>query len=539
MNAKRTRKPTTIDLDAPAPACAYSPQQQREAIADAHQYSVSLSADSIRGRMDSLKAGNWPNGGVCYGYDREYTDPRTGEKHRLPRTGPVVKAQGWTLRLVRNKEEAAIVRYIFEEFLNKDTSLADIARTLSVPTPSGKGSWTRQTVRYILDNRTYMGYSYIGANKRNYDDKDFFNRAEHQEVPGAVEAIISEEDWQRAQDKLAENADKKTLCHAAKAGALKGLLYCGHCGYSLAKVSRVLKKTGERVVAYRCQSPNKHRPPSDKSSKYCICRRWGVREDEWLPRVVQALLEQLDAAELERSNPKPPDAKPTGLDAINEQLETLATDLKHGDVNLARATTQEEYDRIIAVIRQWEEQRTELERKKANLTVKGDLTQFNEWYHQIKGDLVTIARDQFQYVHADGSVETLWESYDPLPRRLRNEMYRRAGVYGPDNPDGIYTPERHPHPSWEADTGGLVLKESGSLLEGSRFRALLKKLGCRVTFKWKPKPVKGGESSKDYVVAEALLKINGAEYAWTDGNWRPRASSGPSRPSGARPRRPG
>ncbi len=38
--------------------------------AAAHQYSQSLSRDTIRGRLDMLERGEYPNGPIPYGYDR-------------------------------------------------------------------------------------------------------------------------------------------------------------------------------------------------------------------------------------------------------------------------------------------------------------------------------------------------------------------------------------------------------------------------------------------------------------------------------------
>jgi site-specific DNA recombinase len=176
--------------------------------ASAHQYSLSLSADSIHGRLDSLKAGNWVNGSVPFGYDRQYTDPKTGQTYRVPRLSPPVKGAKWTCRLVVNEAEAAIVRLIFDQFLITDTSMSDIARRLPQPGPSGKAGWTQVAVQYILRNRAYCGYSYIGAEK--HGDRDAHNEFGSAEVAGAHEAIVSEADWQAAQVKLDANAKNTT-----------------------------------------------------------------------------------------------------------------------------------------------------------------------------------------------------------------------------------------------------------------------------------------------------------------------------------------
>jgi DNA invertase Pin-like site-specific DNA recombinase len=509
----------------------------------AHQYAVSLGADSVRGRLDSLKAGNWPNGSCPYGYNREYTDPRTGQQHVSPRTRSPVKGKGWTCRLVVNDKERPVVRMIFDLWVNTDTSMAEIARRLPGPSPSGQPVWGEMAVQYLLRNKAYCGYSYVGAEKHTY--RDTFNPMPYAEVAGAHEAIVSEEDWRAAQKKLDDNAEKKTRCHPAKAGALSGILICGHCGYSLGKVPRESKKTGERTVVYRCASPVKNRAPRDKSSPRCVCHQWSVREEDWLEVVSRALREQLDAIKEEQNSPKPPDGKPTGLDALNEQIADLSQKLERAGVNLALAEFPADHRRISEAIRQWEEERAEAEQRKARMTVAdGAVTQFNAWYESIKDDLVPVARDRYEKVHADGTVDILFEDHCPLPRSLRNEYYRRCGAYGPDNPGGIIgdvPAENRADESVALPDGESIRLKHGFYPESSRYRSLLKQLGCSVTFTFKRKTVKGGESAKDWEVASAILKINGNEASifplTVEGGPAPRRAA-PRHPLGDDQRRP-
>ena len=72
----------------------------------------------------------------CYGYD--------------------VGADG---ALVVNPNEANIVRWIFDRYLSGD-SLDKIAaglKTQSVPSPTGKPKWSRETINKLISNEKYTG----------------------------------------------------------------------------------------------------------------------------------------------------------------------------------------------------------------------------------------------------------------------------------------------------------------------------------------------------------------------------------------------
>ena len=72
----------------------------------------------------------------CYGYD--------------------VGADG---KLVVDSDEAAIVHWIFESYLNGD-SLGKIATGLeerSIPSPTGKPRWSREALNKLLSNEKYTG----------------------------------------------------------------------------------------------------------------------------------------------------------------------------------------------------------------------------------------------------------------------------------------------------------------------------------------------------------------------------------------------
>lgn len=61
--------------------------------------------------------------------------------------------------LVVNSDEAAIVRWIFESYLNGD-SLGKIATGLEergIPSPTGKPKWSREALNKLLSNEKYTG----------------------------------------------------------------------------------------------------------------------------------------------------------------------------------------------------------------------------------------------------------------------------------------------------------------------------------------------------------------------------------------------
>jgi len=133
-----------------------------------HKFSRDISAQTVRGRLDALRRGFWPNGAVPYGYDRLYFDGV--REHLVKRSEPFRKPRNWQLKLVINEAEAKVVRWIFEEFCGKDRSLRQIALELSqsdVPSPGNRqGGWTKDSVKGILCNRIYIGVGQIGVGRR-------------------------------------------------------------------------------------------------------------------------------------------------------------------------------------------------------------------------------------------------------------------------------------------------------------------------------------------------------------------------------------
>ncbi len=139
--------------------------------------------------------------------------------------GPLLGLDVVNKKYVVNKEEAALVQYIFEVF-EKLESCRKVAVTLNaegirtkqrvtkIGKTCGGREWSMQQVYKVLTNRKYIGE--IVHKKIVY--------------PGEHEAIIGREIFERVQAKLKSN---KTYTHrhqVRRFALLRRMLQCGHCG---------------------------------------------------------------------------------------------------------------------------------------------------------------------------------------------------------------------------------------------------------------------------------------------------------------------
>lgn len=117
----------------------------------------------------------------CYGYD----------------TGP-------NGELVINPDEAVVVRWIFERYLNGD-SLGRIAAGLEeqgIPSPTGKPKWNREALNKLLSNEKYTGrvllQKTISAGGSQIKNDGFMERYLYS---GSHAAIVSDEIFRDVQQK--------------------------------------------------------------------------------------------------------------------------------------------------------------------------------------------------------------------------------------------------------------------------------------------------------------------------------------------------
>ncbi|SMB98650.1 site-specific DNA recombinase [Thermanaeromonas toyohensis ToBE] len=167
----------------------------------------------IRGKTQKARQGGIPIGFYNYGYNY---DPERGKVSIL-------------------EEEAAVVKNIFQWFVQEDIGVNGVAKRLNdlgIPTRKRQGLWHRMVVRQILTNPVYTG-------RWRYKDIDI-----------SVPPIIDPNLWEKAQKKLKE-ARRLWAGRGRHNYLLSGLITCADCGNSMTGVSS--KWWGVRERRYTCR----------------------------------------------------------------------------------------------------------------------------------------------------------------------------------------------------------------------------------------------------------------------------------------------
>ncbi|MDL2273401.1 recombinase family protein [Oscillospiraceae bacterium OttesenSCG-928-G22] len=121
-----------------------------------------------------------------------------------------------------DESEAAIVRRIFDMYLNGDYNYSQISDMLiaeNVPTKKG-GQWVQTTIRQILTNPNYIGKVRYGMD----DVTRYF------EADGHHEPIIDETTYYQVQDKIGKTKRVSRTKQPRSDVYFCGLLYCKTCG---------------------------------------------------------------------------------------------------------------------------------------------------------------------------------------------------------------------------------------------------------------------------------------------------------------------
>jgi site-specific DNA recombinase len=349
-----------------------------------HNYSRSLASDSLRGRLDALERGFWPNGSVPYAYHRRYVGPG-GREVTVKRTEAFRKPEGWNLHLVVCEEEAKVVCEIFERLTAADASLRSIVAALNargVPSPRalGKGTgaaWNVPMVRGVLTNIAYVGFGYIGAGRTR--KRGQFSLADDVKKAGVCPVIVDPATFELAQTVLARRARKKRR-PVKGSGALSGVLVCAHCGHCLAATH------WKGRVAYCCNSA------SLKPGK-TPCRRWSVYEDEILPLVCARLVETVDGELLKALAARPPQAERLGdLDMARRHLADLERQIDQAADRYLRAPA-ELMPRLEQRLEAMRKELAECEEKAQALASRaneGAVANFARWWQEVRGRLLLV-----------------------------------------------------------------------------------------------------------------------------------------------------
>jgi len=204
------------------------------------------------------------------------------------------KGVGEGIRYI-NEEQAAVVRQMYQwllEGLSTD-AITYRLRELEIPTPSGKGYWIRSTVLQILKNPAYCGKTYAFTRtygmpkyrlkpdtKRKNTGIIWKPREQWVEIPHATPAIISEEIFNTAQEKLAENRRLATR-NKKHEYLLGGHIYCARCGRAFWGTPGIKSRDGKHYEYpfYQCSGRLKKVTPVKCYNKQYNARK--LEESVW------------------------------------------------------------------------------------------------------------------------------------------------------------------------------------------------------------------------------------------------------------------
>lgn len=200
----------------------------------------------LRGRIAAVKRGCYIGRTEPYGYNKVVI----GKDHTL-----------------EPNEDAEVVRLVFDLYVNQDKTYYQIAchlNDLKIKSPKG-GIWVKDTIRKILMNTHYIGKVSFNKIKRTTMVENGEKITKKLKQPdeeiimaeGKHPAIIDNETFQKAQDRLKKNPAKRHSYDLQNPFA--GVLYCAGCGKAIAR--HPYKTAGLRL---ECRS----RPKCYKSAKF-------------------------------------------------------------------------------------------------------------------------------------------------------------------------------------------------------------------------------------------------------------------------------
>jgi site-specific DNA recombinase len=209
-----------------------------------------------------------------------------------------------------HEREAEVVKQVFHLLVDQHLSIGAIACKLTqdrVPTRRDVGRWERSVIWAMLRNPAYTGHAAYRKTeavdrarptKQAYD-RNFYPKHVHSSkrdrppeewIKIPVPAIISEEIFQQARERLTENKRFSPRNNKKYEYLLSGLLRCQECGYAL--YGKPASNSKYKRLYYRCAGQDGHRWTNGR-----VCSAHPIRVDamdELVWEQTRRLVEQPD-----------------------------------------------------------------------------------------------------------------------------------------------------------------------------------------------------------------------------------------------------
>lgn len=256
-----------------------------------------IRTQTMAGREQKAREGKWNGGFAPYGYRLE-----KGE-------------------LLIAEDEVDVIRTIFDRYIHTNDGVSGVAKYLNrqgfVKKLRQNGTipgFSASFVKSIIDNPVYMGKIAYGRRRteKKIGTRNEMHVVEQSEFPvyeGKHEAIISEEDWNLAQEKRKINAYRREKVNdPTHAHILSGILKCPCCGKSLyGNIAKAHSKDKKTRYYYYCKNTV---TPTGHECTF----RLNIEQME-MNRMVASIISAVDTNDLEKQ-----------LEALQAQLrQTLGT----------------------------------------------------------------------------------------------------------------------------------------------------------------------------------------------------------------------
>jgi len=313
--------------------------------------------------------------------------------------------------------EAAVVAELFHHYQQGQQSLVGLTKDLmrqQIPTPSGKRRWNQATVRGILRNPVYTGTVFIGRYRvaRARHRQSALRPVGHEhgghpatgpqewEAVAQVPAIITQDQFDLVQAKLAQNQQYARRNNTAHPYLLRALVSCGSCHLSCTGRSR---KTKDAEYAYYTCRGKGHPVVSCRDEK---CRSRFIpagQLDELVWKDLCDLLThpQTIAEALHRAQ--------GGL-WLPQELQARRENLRKARVSLSQQTERltDAYLAAVLPLEEYQRRRLELEHRQQGIAEQARQLEVSVGHHEELADMVQSMEAFCQYVQ-QGLAEATFE----------------------------------------------------------------------------------------------------------------------------------
>ena len=259
-----------------------------------------------RGRLQSVKSGNYIGSVPPYGYDKVFVQDSNGRK-KVP-------------TLAINETQASVVRLVYDLYVNQNMGTVNICRKLDemgITPPKGR-NWSYHTVQDMLSNEHYTGkvvWNHRAAAKAVENMEVVTSRpraSEYLVFDGKHPAIIDDITFHKAQ-LLKKNGGRSCFKGREAKNIFSGILYC-ECGRSM-NYRTYLQNTGHYSAA-RFQCPNQ-----------AVCDNGSVLSTELINAICHTLQQEIRNFEIlaAQTSVEKVQAHEAYVEVLTKQLEALET----------------------------------------------------------------------------------------------------------------------------------------------------------------------------------------------------------------------